>query len=92
MSLFLLFFCGALMLAGLGLVYSHHLLMALIPLALMLLLVALTGLVVMAEIGMVAVLGAAWRWADQHSAKSSDGDLKKGVATGKGKASSTGPA
>jgi membrane protein implicated in regulation of membrane protease activity len=79
MSLLLLFFCGALMLAGLGLVYTHHMFMALIPLALMLLLVALTGLFVMAEIGMVAVLGASWRWVDQHPAKKGADD-KKDVA------------
>jgi membrane protein implicated in regulation of membrane protease activity len=69
MSILLLFFCGALMLGGIGLVYTRHLLLALIPLFVMLLLIAVTGLMVMAEIGMVAVLGLCWRWADQHPEK-----------------------
>jgi predicted lipid-binding transport protein (Tim44 family) len=74
MSLLLLLFCGALMLAGLGLVFTRHLLFALIPLGVMLILVAVTGLVVMAEIGMVAVLGFCWRWADQHPPKAATKD------------------
>ena len=69
MSLLILFFCAILLMVGLGLVFTGHLLFALAPLAVMLLLVAVTGLVVMAEVGMVAVLGACWRWADQHPRK-----------------------
>ena len=57
------------MLVGLSLVFARHLLLALIPLGVMLLLIAVTGLVVMTEIGMVAVLGLCWRWADQHPDK-----------------------
>jgi uncharacterized membrane protein YqjE len=72
MSILLLFFCGALMLAGISLVFTRHLLLALLPLCIMLLLVAVTGLVVMAEIGMVAVLGFCWRWADQHPEKKAE--------------------
>ena len=68
-SLLILFFCAILLLVGLGLVFTRHLLFALAPLAVMLLLVAVTGLVVMAEIGMVAVLGICWRWAEQHPHK-----------------------
>ena len=64
------------MIGGLALVASKHLLYALIPLAAMLLLVAVTGLVVMCEIGMVAVLGVSWRWADRHQVKTEGRDVE----------------
>jgi hypothetical protein len=73
-SLILLIFCGLLMIAGIALVVTKHLLLALIPLAAMLLLVAVDGLVVMCEVGMVAVLGGIWRYGDQHQAQSSKGN------------------
>ena len=77
MSLLILVLCAALMFTGLGLVHTRHLLFALVPLGMMLILVAVTGIVVMAEIGMVAVLGAYWRWSDQHPVKKDEAPAAK---------------
>lgn len=57
------------MITGIALVVGRHLLLALIPLAAMALIVAVDGLIVMCEVGMVAVLGGIWRYADQHQKK-----------------------
>jgi hypothetical protein len=66
------------MITGIALVVGRHLLLALIPLAAMALIVAVDGLIVMCEVGMVAVLGGIWRYADQHQKKDLEGSGVEG--------------